>query len=612
MSSRGAAAERAFHEEHALGRSADTRIIGRFWPFLRGQWIVLGTSLLLLLPIAGLGVAQPYLLKIAVERGFARGGGESLGRIALLFLVALVLELVARFGHVILLSLGGQRATSVLRAAVFRHVQRLSIGYFDRTPVGRLLTRVTGDVDNVNEAFAMGLTAIGDALQLVAILTMMFLLDVRLALVTLAVLPILAGLVEVFRRKARVAFREIRAKIAQINATLGEQVQGIAVVQAFSRERRCQTEFDEINRAYRDANRRAIRYDVGIYALVDALGDVGVACMLLYAARLLGGHGPGAVGAGLLVAFIELVRRFFMPVRDLSNKYTVLQSAMASLERIFELLDVREIDAPHGERASERDGRGGTTATGEMVVLSHVEFAYRRGDPVLRDVSFRVGRGQKIAIVGATGSGKTTVLNLVQRLYEASAGTIEVGGADILAQEPAELRRRFAVVQQDVFLFAGSIAENVAAGRQPADLERVRWALEQVGVLGRILARPGGLDGRVDERGANFSAGERQLLSLARALYRDPDILILDEATASVDSETEALVEGAVGRVMEGRTALVVAHRLSTIRHADRIVVMHRGRIAEEGTHEQLLAKGALYARLHRLQFSRGSRSGVE
>jgi len=600
-----ARADLAFHEETSLGRAYDSRLIRRFLPYLAPHARLFGIALLLLLPIAGLSVVQPLLLKRAVDRGFAPGGESVLAMVALAFLVVLVLEGLVRFGHAYLLALGGQRSTAEFRGRVFRHIQSLSLGYFDRTPIGRILTRATSDVENVNEAFSMGLTAVGDIVSLVAILVMMIVLDAKLALVMIATMPPLVLVVEAFRRRARVAFREIRAKIARINATLSEQVQGIAVVQAFGREERCAREFDEVNASFRDANRRAIRYDVGIYAFVDAFGDVVVAGLLLYAALSLG-HDPPS--AGVMVAFLELVRRFFMPVRELSNKYTVLQSAMASLERIFELLDVPDVErsGPAAAEASPGAAPARDAAApapgGEAIAFEHVDFSYARGEQVLHDLSIAVRRGEKVALVGATGAGKSTVLQLVQRLYEPQAGMVRVGGLDVRLQDHGALRRRFAVVAQDVFLFAGDIAANVAVGEDRPDAARVLAALEQVGALPLVRAR-GGVGARVDERGANFSAGERQLLAFARALYRDPEILILDEATASVDTETEALLQAAVEKILEGRTALIVAHRLSTIRNADRIVVLHRGHLVEQGPHAELLAKGGIYAKLHALQF---------
>jgi ATP-binding cassette subfamily B protein len=591
---RGEAALKAFHEEQTLGKAVDAVLLKKLWPFFRPHGRLLVASLVLLVPVTLFSLTQPYLIRQAVSKAIAVGSLSKLHMFALLYLGMLVLEYASRFAQLYTMQLGGQRSTAGLRRHIFSHVQGLRLSYFDRTPIGRVLTRVTNDVEAINEAFSSGaLTAVGDALMLVGILVVMIVLNAKLALFTLGALPLLALVVEWFRRRAREAFREIRAKIARINSSLAEQVQGVAVVQAFGREARCQEEFDELNRGYRDANYDAIRYDVGVYAIVEAIGDLVVAGMIAWA----GAHlVVGRVQAGDLVAFIELIRRFFMPVRELSTKYTVMQSAMAASERIFQLLETNERDAPL------RDATAADPAREMHLTLEHVGFSYRPGEPVLHDLSFEVRRGQRIAIVGATGSGKTTIASLVLRLYEWETGDIRLDGRDIRSIPRQELRRRFAVVPQDVFLFSGDIVSNVALGDPEPDRDRVRWALEQVGAWEHVALRAGGLDAKISERGQNFSLGQRQLLAFARALYRDPEILILDEATASVDTETEAVIQKAVERLLQGRTALVIAHRLSTIRAADRILVMSKGRLVEQGTHDSLLAAGGIYARLHRIQ----------
>ncbi len=589
-----AAALRAFHEEQPLGKAVDWVLLKKLWPMLQPHAGLLGLSLALFVPVTVLGLAQPWLLRKAVADGIGRGDVSALHAISLAYLGVLVLEYGARFAQLYSMQLGGQRSCADVRRKVFEHVQGLRLSYFDRTPVGRVLTRVTNDVESLNEAFASGaLTAIGDFLMLVGILALMLVLDWKLALFTVGALPLLIFVVEWFRRRARQAFREIRTKVARINSSLGEQVQGVAVVQAFGREARCREEFDVLNGAYRDANYDAIRYDVGVYAVVEAIGDLVAVAMLWWA----GAHlVVGSIEAANLVAFLELIRRFFMPVRELSTKYTVMQSAMSSAERIFQLLDTAEPDAPI------KDATAADRARDVLLSFDGVTFAYRPGEPVLHDVGFDVRRGQKVAIVGATGSGKTTIASLVQRLYEWDEGEIRLEGRDIRSIGRADLRRRFAVVPQDVFLFSGDIASNVALGDPSPDRERVRWALEQVGAWEHVAARAGGLSAKVSERGQNFSVGQRQLLAFARALYRDPEILILDEATASVDTETEAILQKAVERLLQGRTSLVIAHRLSTIRAADRILVLHRGRLVEQGTHDELVAAGGIYARLHRIQ----------
>jgi ATP-binding cassette subfamily B protein len=599
----GALSVGAFHEEEALGQTYDWRLLKRMYPWVRPHALLLGGALLLM-PVASLvSLAQPYLIKLAIDATLVERSAAALREVVVLFVAALLAEFVTRFGQTYLMQLAGQRTMAGLRRATFRHVQRLRVGYFDRTPVGRVVTRVTNDVDSLSEFFASGaVTAIADVVTLVGIVAFMLYLDWQLSLVAFAALPPLAVLVNLFRRFAREAFRDIRARIAQLNAYLAEQVQGVAVVQAFGREERCAREYEQINAGYRDANYRAIKYDALLYSVVESISVASVAVILWYAsteAGLVGDPDAAAAYIGTVVAFYEYIQRFFIPIRDLATKYTIIQQSLAAAERIFGLLDVDEIDAQAA--AEPRPAQ----PAGEAPALSFdaVTFGYRPGHPVLEDVTLDVRQGEMVAIVGATGSGKTTLTSLLLRLYELETGTIRLGGVDVRSLDRHDLRRRFAVVPQDVFLFSGTVLENVALGADSAssaDAERARDVLQRAGAW-ELLERRGGLDARVDERGQNFSAGERQLLALARALYTDPPFLMLDEATANIDSETEARLQLAVSEVVRGRTSLVIAHRLSTIRNADRIVVLHRGRVVEEGTHDALLASHGVYARLHRL-----------
>jgi ATP-binding cassette subfamily B protein len=520
---------------------------------------------------------------------------------------------VASFAETYSMQLAGQRTMAELRSAVFAHIQKLSIRHFDRTPVGRIVTRVTNDIDSMAELFASGaVTAVGDLLLITGIVCAMLWLDARLSLVAFLVMPPLVIVVEYFRRQLRVAQRQIRSRTAQLNAFLNEQVQGIQVVQAFSRERECREAYAEINRDYREANRLSIRTDALMFSAVDMIATLCVGLVLWYAARrlhLLGDELSAERQKGTFIAFYAYIQQFFVPVRDLSTKYTMIQSAFASAERVFGLLGVDDFDAPGpmplAPRAQPEAG------TPPAVAFEEVVFRYKpEGASVLAGVSFTIARGETVAIVGATGAGKTTVTGLVQRFYDVESGRVLVDGRDVRSYVREDLRGRFAVVQQDVFLFSGDLLSNIALGDAAADRERAEACLRRVSAAHLFEAR-GGLDMRVAERGMNLSAGERQLVSFARALYRDPELLILDEATANIDSETEARLQHAVDELLEGRTAIVIAHRLSTIRRVDRILVFHHGQVVEHGTHAELLAARGVYARLYQLQFAEDAQPAV-
>jgi ATP-binding cassette subfamily B protein len=463
--------------------------------------------------------------------------------------------------------------------------------FFDHQPVGRLVTRVTNDTDAILELTASGaLNLVTDLVKLIGIVVLMLSLDWQLSLVAFCAGPPVMILVRQVRKRHRDAFREIRAKTARMNSTMNEQVSGMTVVQAYNRQAAAASEFDEINEGYRDANIRSIKYDAMQDAAIEMVMAVCFASILV----ALGWH---PVTFGVLVAFNAYVIEFFEPISALAQRYTILQSALAGAERVFGLLDTREADA--GATSVGQDGDPAIA-----LEFSHVQFAYKPGVTVLDDVSFVAAPGEKIALVGPTGSGKTTIASLLLRLYDIESGAVRVFGRDVRNLDRATLRSSFAVVPQDVFLFPGTIADNIATGQVP-DLQRIEDTLKRIGAYDIFASRPGGLSARIEERGQNFSVGERQLIAFARALYRDAPILLLDEATASVDSDTESRLQKALTALTQGRTAIVIAHRLSTIQSADRIIALQRGRVVEQGSHAELLKLGGLYARLHQLHFSR-------
>lgn len=586
----------AIEQEEVLGKAYDIGMIRRLWQFIIPYKRLFFLSLLLLPLQQAFGLAQPYLMKVGIDRYIASKDLWGLQNVMLLFLAALIGETITVFAQYYFSMLVAQRCLADLRVAIFSHVQRLPTSYFDRNPVGRLVTRMTTDVDVLQEMFAAGvITLASDFVMVIWIVGIMFYLDIELALVSLALIPPMALAINFFRVKARRTYRQIRVRIARINAYLGEAISGMAVIQLFAREQKTYREFEALNADHRDAYHLSNLYEAGLYSMVEAAGSVSVGLLLWY------GGGEvlhGIIGIGTLVAFNEYIHRFFVPLRDFSQKYTVMQSAMASAERIFQLLDT-PVDI-----ANPRIPQVPKPFRGE-VVFDRVWFHYKPGESILKDVSFRIEPGEKVAVVGATGSGKTTTIKLLNRLYDIQKGSIKVSGVDVRDWDLRALRRHIGVVLQDVFLFSGDVRANLALGNPSIPLERIREAAEIANADRFIRRLPDGYAAQVRERGSNFSGGQRQLLSLGRVLVYQPEILVMDEATSSIDTETEALIQDALEKVMRDRTCLLIAHRLSTIRNADRIIVLHHGEVREVGSHAELMDRQGIYYRLYQLQYER-------
>ncbi len=586
-----------FQEDSSPVKAYDARLMRRLLAYLRPQRGRVIFAVLLLALGAGLGLAGPYLVKIAIDDGILAGNQGILVTVALFYLLFLGLEYVVAYGQAIVVAKLGQRFMYDLRMQLFSHMEKLSIRFFDRNPVGRLVTRMTGDVETLNEMFTGGLIAIfGDIFLLVGIMIFLLILNWRLALVTFSVLPFISIFTLFFRTRLRANFREVRKRIAAINAYLQERLSGISVIQIFGREESSLENFRELNQKHTKAHLDTVFNFSVFWPLVELTASVSIALILWYGGlRVLGGD--SSISLGALAAFIQYARRFFQPISDLSEKFNIMQAAMAASERVFGILDTKpEIRAPKNPVAMPE-------CSGE-IKFEGLHFHYEEEKPVLRGLDLHVKPGERLAMVGLTGSGKTTLLSLLLRFYDPVKGHILLDGTDLRDLAPGDLRRHLALVQQDVFLFPGTVAENIHLGDSRISMDRVREAAETVGAHRFIERMAESYETRLEERGGGLSTGQKQLIAFARALAFDPAILILDEATSSVDSETEQWIQEGLERLLTGRTSLTVAHRLSTIRAADRIIVMHHGELLEEGRHEELLRKDGLYRHLYELQFA--------
>ncbi len=628
------------HEEEVLGKAYDSRLMKRLLTYLRPYRWQTGIALGSILLKVGADVLGPYLTHVVIDRYLAPVPGlrtpfdfflsknafTGVGQVALLYVGLLMFSFLLEYLQTYFMQWAGQMVMFDLRSQIFRHLQRMHIGFYDKNPVGRLVTRVTTDVDALNEMFTAGVVSIfEDVFVLAGIVWIMLRMNSNLALLTFAVLPLIAIATKLFRDKVRDSYRRIRVAIARINAYLQEHVSGMMVLQLFNREQRAFDKFSDVNEVHMEAFKDAIMAHAVYYPVVEILSATAIACVIWF-----GGSNVihNVTTIGILAAFIQYAQRFFRPIQDFSEKYNILQSAMASSERIFKLLDTPvEITSPAVTKNAEGPGR---------IEFDHVWFAYRSSshatnggrasspgvatnilltggdarppqasepDWVLRNVSFAIEPGETVAIVGHTGAGKTTIISLLMRFYDVQKGAIKIDGVDIKEMDLAELRRRFGVVLQDPFLFTGTIAGNIRLGTAWIEDSGVSQAAEDVNLADFVRSLPGGFEEEVRERGSTLSTGQKQLISFARALAHDPRILILDEATSSVDTETEFRVRDALNRMVEGRTSIIIAHRLSTVQRADKIIVMHKGQVREMGTHQQLLAQRGIYYKLYQLQY---------
>jgi len=581
-------------DEEILGKAYDARLMVRILRYLRPYWKLLAVAFVFLLLQTGTQLLGPYITKIAIDRYVSARDIDGLDLMALAYLGVVVCGFIVLFIQTYTTEYIGQRAMHDLRMEIFSHLQKQDLAYFDRNAVGRLMTRTINDVETLNELFSTGVVGLmGDVSIVFGIAAVMFWLNWQLALVCLTAFPVIIYLSRFYRRRAREVYRQSRMILGRLNAGLQENIAGVATVQAFGQEERMYRRFQEVNLDYRDVLLQSIRNNAMFFPAIELFSAISVGLLLWYGGFQIQGN---AVEAGVLVAFLQYIQRMYQPIRDLAEKYNIMQAAMASSERIFLLLDQPETIKNPTEPKRVENFAG-------AVEFKNVQLSYQPGEPVLKNISFKVRPGEKIALVGATGGGKTSIISALCRFYDVDSGQIFVDGIDVRQWNKQELRRHLGLVLQDVFLFSGDIATNISLGDPRISQQRMVEAAARAQIAPFIDRLPNRFHEEVQERGSTLSQGQRQLLSFARALAFDPKILILDEATSSVDTQTETLIQEALNELLKNRTALIVAHRLSTIKHADRILVIHNGEIREEGDHNELLARGGLYARLYDLQY---------
>lgn len=580
--------------EEVLGKAYDARLMKRLIRYLKPytKWVIL--AIFLTVGVALLSTIRPYLTKIAIDNYIVNKDPSGLTNIILILLCTLIFQGVLQYSMTYLTQWIGQKTIYDLRMELFKHIQKLSMSFFDKNPVGRLVTRLTNDIEVLNEMFSSGIVMVfADVFIIGGILFFMFSLSWQLTFIALSVVFPLIYATVIFRRKVRTAFRDVRFYLAKMNAFLQEHISGILVVKIFSKEKRTMEEFTKINYDHTKANKKSVFYYSIFFPVVELIGALSGALIIWYG----GGEAiKGALTIGILISFIQYSEMFFRPIRDLSEKYNIMQTAMASSERIFKLLDRQAVIRDPDKPIALNDCRGN-------IEFKNVSFAYVKHDYVLKDISFNIKQGEKVAFVGATGAGKSSIMNLICRFYDAQEGEITVDDINIKDVKQSELRKNIGLVVQDIFLFSDSISNNISLNNGSIPEYRIKEAASIIGIDHFISKLPLGYGQNVKERGVTLSQGERQLITFARALAYDPKILILDEATSSVDTHSEILIQNAIDKLMEGRTSIIIAHRLSTIQKCDKIIVMHKGEIRETGTHQQLLELGGIYSKLYQLQY---------